>query len=337
MPGGFKNNKKTIIILSLIVIVCTLFISDKIFQFDERRINGAHTILLLIGSLAATPLFIILIVSFLGTLKKKFGIYDFFIGDEGTYSLSRLQAVLWAIVIISYQISVIGAILVNKNATLFNYQASFSESSVWLLSLSLSSYIMVKGIMVDKISKNPMIKNRRSKNPQWCDILIGDNGLDFAKCQMLIWTVIAIFAYLVSCYYFINHLLIDTPEKINEMFKHFYEDYSSSEIAKKPELPFVPYLPWTFVVLMGISQGAYVGKKLVPTFKIDEAKEGASAGAKDNIARIDIEIATKQAILNNMKPITTVGILNRQQLQLEMQDLLSQRDREQHSINKLQN
>ena len=325
VKNGFRNNLKTILFLSGILLICYLMLFTDILHFSESRRNGAHTIIIMIASLDITILFIIVIVAILGTLKKKFGIYDFFIGEEGTYSLSRLQAVLWALVIIAYQISVIFTLLKGKG-TLLYYEASFSESSVWLLGLSLSSYIAVKGIMIDKIAKQPSIKNNRSKNPEWCDVLLTDDKLDFAKLQMLIWTIIAIFAYLSSCYYFLGHLLVDTQQNITCMFRHFYEDYASAKIDNKcPELPFVPYLPWTFVVLMGLSQGAYVGKKLVPTFKEQEAGEQSALDFTDKINQLDIEIAARQRLLNNLKPITPIGIQNMKQLQLSVQDLLNQK------------
>lgn len=337
VKNGFVNNFRTILFLSGILLLCCLLLFTNILHFSEESKYGIRTILIMVGSLDITVLFIIIMVAILGTLKKKFGIYDVFIGEEGTYSLSRLQAVGWAIVIISYQMSVIFSLLIGKG-TLQYYEASFSESSVWLLGLSLSSYIAVKGIMVDKIVKQPSIKNSKSKNPEWCDVLLTEDKLDFAKLQMLIWTIIAIFAYLSSCYYFLGHLLTDTQPNITCMFRHFYEDYASVKIDTKcPDLPFVPYLPWTFVVLMGLSQGAYVGKKLVPTFKIEEAGAQATLDISDKIKQLDIAIAAQQSLLSNLKPITTMGIQNMKQLQLSIQDLLNEKASYELELGKIKN
>lgn len=336
--NGIKNNFKTILVLVVILLVCSLGTYTTIFHPSVARHLGQQTIFIIIGSLALTLLLIIIMVGILGTLKKRFGIYDFFIGDEGTYSLSRLQAVLWAVVIISYQIAVIVSLLTGAQKSLILYQAAFSESSIWLLSLSLTSYIAVKGIMINKIAQKPSIKNSRSKNPQWGDILIGDNGLDFAKCQMLIWTTIAIFAYLNNCYQFIWHLLAGDTNFITHMFKHFYEDYGSTVLDKDANTyPYIPYLPWTFVVLMGMSQGAYVGKKLVPTFKIDEAQAQSALDIKNKMTNIDIEIAAKQSLFSNLKPISSVGIENMRQLQLNIQDLLNQKAAYQMQLTQLKN
>ena len=337
VKSGFINNLRTILFLSGILLLCCLLLFTNFLHFSNTGKNVAYTVLIMIASLDITILLIIIIVAILGTLKKKFGIYDFFIGEEGTYSLSRLQALLWAIVIISYQLSVIISLLVGQGSLQY-YEASFSESSIWLLGLSLSSYIVVRGIMVNKIIKQPSIKNSRSKNPEWCDVLLTDDKLDFAKLQMLIWTIIAIFAYLSSCYYFLGHLLTDTRPNITCMFRHFYEDYALVKIDNKyPDLPFVPFLPWTFVVLMGLSQGAYVGKKLIPTFKEEDAVQQDALSYEDKISRLDIEITTKQNLLSNLKPITTMGIQNMKQLQLLIQDLLNEKAGYELRLNRTKN
>jgi hypothetical protein len=242
-------------------------------------------------------LLIILIVLFFGRIDYKIGIFDFFIGDQGTYSLSRVQAVLWAIVIISYQIGVIIALFINNNGNYFSYyQLAFSESAIWLLGLSLSSYIAVKGISVNQITKDPKLYKSRIGKPRWSDLLIGDNGLDFSRCQMLVWTIIAVFVFESKCYYFSNHLVTDKSEIITKLFKNTYDEYSDSQKPLLPNYPFLPYLPWSFVVLMGLSQGVYVGKKLVPTFKLDDIKQSKQDDLQQNVQ----VLATKQALLNNI-------------------------------------
>ena len=332
-----KNNKTFLVLLIIILIISSLIIwgnNNKTLSVTNIRFITATS---LISSLILTVLFFVLITWIFGTLKRRHWIFDFIIGDEGTYSLSRLQAVLWVVVIIGYQISVIIVLLLNHNGeTFYYYQPVFSESSIWLLGLSLSSCIAVKGITVDKISKYPSLYNSKGANPQWSDLLQGENGLDFSKCQMLVWTIIAIFAYYSKCYYYINHLLVDDPTKIVQIFNHTYEEYSN-KIDLNSSLPYVPYLPWTFVVLMGLSQGAYVGKKLVPTFKIDDAKQQLSSDYNNKISKINIDIQAKQALSNNVKPISTIGIQNMRQIQLSIQDLNSKKAEYQTQLTKINN
>jgi len=320
--SGFRNNFKTIIFLFAILGLCSLFIFTNIFHIEETRKSSAITIGVLIASLTLTALFIIFIVSIFGTLKEKFGIYDFFIGDEGTYSLSRLQAVVWALVIISYQVSVMFSLLLNSHAHgLFYYEASFSESSIWLLGLSLGSCIAVKGIMTNKIISSPGIKNRKSGNPQWRDILMGENGLDFSKCQMLIWTIIALFAYLSKCYDFTYQLHLAQPDGITKLFNHFYEDYSADKNKADYSFPFVPYLPWTFVVLMGLSQGTYVGKKLVPTFKVQEAVTSRKSQLDTLKKFYEDQISLNNQLLNSANPSSPAGIQQINKIRQEQFDL----------------
>ncbi len=171
---------------------------------------------------ASTSITILLLVLFSFPFAEKApknGVLDFFIGDEGTYSLSRVQAVMWAIIIMSYQIATIISLSINTHGFYFSmFQLTFSESSVWLLGLSLSSYIVVKGITVNQISKNPKLYKRKISAPAWSDLVMGDNGLDFSRCQMLIWTVIAILVYESKCYYFLTELRIGNINHLAMLF-----------------------------------------------------------------------------------------------------------------------
>jgi hypothetical protein len=202
------------------------------------------------------------------------GFSDFLIGDEGGLSLSRLQAVVWAVVIISYQVSVIILFLWDEQKNISDFQLVFSEQAMWLLGLSLGSYVTVKGITISKINTEPGLFKR--KTPKLLDLIAGDNGLDFSKFQMLIWTIMALFIFETKCYAHLEALYkTDSPKEIEVLFTTELDEYASeeekTETAGSASVP-VPYLPWSFIVLMGLSQGAYVGKKLVPSFKLDDVR-----------------------------------------------------------------
>jgi hypothetical protein len=227
------------------------------------------------------------------------GFSDFIIGDEGGFSLSRLQAVSWAVVIISYQISVI--ILLLSKGKIDTYQIVFSEQVMWLLGLSLGNYVAVKGITTSKVNENPKIFKRRT--PKLMDLISGDNGLDFSRFQMLIWTIIGLFIFETKCLAHLRKLNdAKTDSEILILFTTQLDEYApttgTSNTADNAEIP-VPYLPWSFIVLMGLSQGAYVGKKLVPSFKLDELKESK----EKDLAVLKIDFEAKQQMLENMVTI----------------------------------
>jgi hypothetical protein len=284
----------------------------------------ARTILLLTVSLDITLLSLLLIASLFGRTDYRNGIFDFIIGDEGSYSLSRLQAVAWAVIIISYQVAVILALFNNSNGNYFGYyQPVFSESAIMLLGLSLSSYIATKGITVNNIRRQPARYKARSRKPSWKDLLNGDNGLDFSRCQMLIWTVIALIVFESKCYYFIRHLQSDSYEGIGVLFNKMYHEYGPpAESVTSPSSPFVPYLPWTFVVLMGLSNGVYVGKKLVPAFKLDEIKTAKQGELAVSTRQLEIKKQFLGQLLanTNVQP-TEIDKVNIASLEKNISDL----------------
>lgn len=279
-----------------ITIISGLLILDSSRRQMPTRIRE-KTLALMTGSLGLTILLIVALAAIFGKSNSRKGLMDFFIGDEGTYSLSRLQAVLWAVVIISSQVATMIALLLNDHGNYISYyEAAFAESSVWLLGLSLSSYIFVKGITAKKMTDSPQLWKKKIRCPKWSDILTGSNGLDFSRCQMLVWTIIALLAFFTKCYYFTNYLMVKDYTVVKQLFGHFFEDYASPA-ADPLHLPYVPYLPWTFVVLMGLSHGVYVGKKLVPDFKLDDVKEGKQNQLTSDAAQLEIKKQLLQQIL----------------------------------------
>ena len=274
-----------------ICLLLFVFSGLLLWYFYQKEFNTLSTsaivgILLLIFSTGSTLLFFCLVTWTFGFTDFKRGFLNFLIGDNGTYSLSRLQAVLWAIVIISYQISFILCLCLNKNGFYFNlYQPLFSESANWLLGLSLTSYVAVKGITNNTFTANPLLFKRRKVVPKISDILVGDNGLDFSKCQMLLWTLLAVIVFESKCFYY-NRELISRPQAgVIQLFGRFYDEYNAKNKPEDPT-PFIPYLPWSFVVLMGMSQGVYVGKKLVPTFKLDDMKADKQDAINDQLTQL---------------------------------------------------
>ena len=214
-----------------------------------------------------TTLFLFFLIVILCNAAKIFnGFSDFIIGDEGGYSLSRLQAVSWAVIIISYQVSII--ILLALKNDIANLELKFSDEAMWLLGLSLSSYITVKGITVSKISKDPALYKR--KTPKLRDLITGDNGLDFSKFQMLIWTIMGLFVFETNVFEYLGN------------------------ISAAP-----PTIDPSFIVLMGLSTGAYVGKKLVPTSKLDDIK----VEKQSELDELQKDVEEKEAMLQTM--ITT--------------------------------
>jgi hypothetical protein len=257
------------------------------------------TMFIVIMSFSVVLSAFLLVCILFGNLTFKNGLFDFIIGDEGTYSLSRLQAVMWGITVMASQVQTIEVLFFNHSLSFYDYQPIFSDSSIWLLALSMSSYIAVKGLTLTKIESRPKYYKKRNE-AHWKDILTGSNGLDFSKCQMLIWTIIALGVYISKCYAFENQLLQTKQNKMQELLTHHYDEYEEKRIDPDPGLPFVPYIPWSFVVLMGLSQGAYVGKKLVPSFQLDDIK----VRKQQELFSLTQDISLKKAMLIEIHGLT---------------------------------
>jgi hypothetical protein len=321
--GPDKNYRKTIgrILIILLIALSIYYIILVVIAAELTKLNF---FLILVFSHVLTSCMLWGMVKllmkltsradlqFLSKIRANHSVSDFIIGDDGGYSLSRLQMVIWAITIISYQLSVLLTLLLLKDPSgdrsyLFYYELDFSESALWLLGLSLMSYVSVKGITMEQTKRKPLVfKKKEFKRPEPIDIISGPNGLDFSKCQMALWTLMAIFIFNSRVYEFNKAIYRQgrshNSGEIVKTFSRHYEEYSENEREKlyDPTKPFVPYLPWAFIVLMGLSQGAYVGKKLVPTHKVDSVKEGL----KDKIASLMDGLLIKKDLFSQQLALT---------------------------------
>jgi ribosomal protein S3 len=235
------------------------------------------------GGVACVAL-LLLIMKFLLGGGKKFS--DFITGDDGRYSLSRLQAVLWAVFIISHQFSV--ALMLLSPYKLWAFDLVFTQNITWLLGLSLGSYVLVKGITVNRTQTTGIPIIRFAPKP--ADLVTGDNGLDFSRFQMLIWTILGLAVYIAKCNSY-DWCLLYRPAEISQLFK--------------PEN--LPDISGTFVVLMGLSQGAYIGKKLVPTYQVNQVRENSLQTLQGQATQLELDNKYAEQTLNTIKPHTVMG------------------------------
>lgn len=276
------------------------------------------TLILKLSGPLITLLFFVLLRALLAP-KKKFD--DFFVGEEGTYSLSRLQMVLWAYFIISFQVSTIVILLYRNNLNSFNLV--FSDEVLWLLGLSLGSYVSVKGITVDRIAKR---KTLAAKTKSWSDLITGNNGLDFSRFQMLIWTAIGLMIYAVKCNHYFSGILAVTSTE--ELAKYF-------TAPKDESASLLPSIDMSFIVLMGLSQGAYIGKKLVPSFKVEEVKRKLTSEYTEQLSTMDIGIKFKENEVALMKASNKYPAEKIQEMETALASLKQKRDEQNAELEEL--
>jgi hypothetical protein len=192
---------------------------------------------------------------------------EFFKGEDGKYSLSRLQATVWAYVIIGYQVSTFVTVALLGKEELHQFSLVFSEEAIWLLGLSLGSYVTVKGITISQKNETPplaVVNALKKREAKWADFVCSDEGLDLSKFQMLIWTLFAVITFVVSYFNYIDKITV--ASELGESLKPFFPPFSDQDANGNTILPTVDM---SFIVLMGLSHGAYIGRKLVPSHKVE--------------------------------------------------------------------
>jgi hypothetical protein len=287
----------SLIVLGLLISL--FFFKLKNLDLSDYSVSFFFGLVLIVISIGLTVLLFFAITSVFGFTNFKKGFLNFIIGDNGRYSLSRLQAVGWAMIIIAAQFSVIICLCINPHLGFSYYDPIFSESEIWLLGLSLGSSIAVKGITVNNAVNNPRTAMSETVIPRLQDILSGDNGLDFSRCQMFIWTLLAAVVFLSKVFFFNQAVFLASADTISKLTTHFYDDYGTNILVDK-RMPYVPYLPWSFIVLMGLSQGVYVGKKLVPSFKLADMR----SDKQQQLIVQKTELEKKKVILDGILKVT---------------------------------
>lgn len=152
-------------------------------------------------------------------------------GADGKTSTSKLQFLLWTgVIAFSYVALFAERVRLDEISPI----DEIPENVLIALGISVVTVSGAKGITANYVNTGRLIKPNGGGGGAAKD---DDGYADLSKIQMLLWTFIALFAYLLAV--------------IHEI-----------EVARLPEMPDIdPAL----MVLMGLAQGAYLGKKLVTT------------------------------------------------------------------------
>lgn len=179
-----------------------------------------------------------LVIAMLVTGRK---LGQLWLGADGTPSTSKFQFVLWSTVILFVFGTIATLYLAHRKPIDTDAACSFPQN-VWIvLGLSGITAIAAKGITVGHINAGRLTTHATEGG-----LLTSDaGGPELFKVQLLTWTFVAIVIYAVQ---FLQALSALTPDKL----------------TTAPGCH-VPDIDTTLMVLMGLSQGTYLGKKLVTT------------------------------------------------------------------------
>lgn len=218
-------------------------------------------------------------------IGKSKSILDYFKGKDGRASTSKFQffvftfAFVFAFVLIHTFIW-----FVTRHFVLID---NIPKNVLLAMGFSGVTFVGAKAITVTQIStgklSKPDISDPKpvttgapavpppSTQPvvnSWTFLVTDDDGnLDFSKFQMLIWTLIAVTIFIINAYQIICDL---TPPKEIALLKGY-----------KMPTPTLPDINDALMVLMGLGQGAYLGKKLVlaPTPRLTGISVAVAAAA----------------------------------------------------------
>lgn len=159
-------------------------------------------------------------------------------GRDGALSTSKLQWLVWlAVIVFSYTVLWVARASAGRYVAISDVPANVLA----VLGISTGSAVLAKGITVAQISNGQTAKaNAAGGNPAASGgALSDDDGVfDLGKVQVVAFTAIAVIIYLAT----LLHRLRTNP--VNTA---------------------LPNIDSSLLVLMGISHGGYLGKKLVTT------------------------------------------------------------------------
>ncbi|MCB1158205.1 MAG: hypothetical protein KDK45_11945, partial [Leptospiraceae bacterium] len=168
----------------------------------------------------------LIILGIIAFIMKRWNYYEMILLESttNTYSLSRFQAASWTIVLMgAYFYLAISHGLLLRNGQI----PDFNSSLLILLSISYG------GLLTSHTLGNKKTKNERSDTPPALSNLIMEGGvISLPRLQMFGFTIVSIIIYLYTLY--TSNLLLGLPD-----------------------------MPPTLLSLLGVSQGGYLGGKVM--------------------------------------------------------------------------
>jgi hypothetical protein len=162
-------------------------------------------------------------------------------GYDGATSSSKFQFFLWTLVVLyAYIVIVVDAYYNHSNVQL---GISIPQNLILVMGLSATTMLAAKGITSNYADTEKVDKSETGKGGLFLD----DSGYpDLAKIQLMSWTFIGVGIFLLKTL--------------------------SGIIGSTEALMAVPDIDGTLVALMGIGEGAYIGKKIIT--KDDKSAQG---------------------------------------------------------------
>jgi len=191
--------------------------------------------------LGITIFIVVVMMAFLRWKEGKFRFTDLIREADGYPSLARMQFLCWTLIVLfcfttTTMVRLLGGLSEPPGATMI------PENLLLLMGISVS-VTPISAYMTQTKYGDPKKEDLERSNLDsisWSSMLLENNMPSLSRFQMLSWTILSIIMYLSTFYVQLAKLNISQLSSFN-----------------------LPNIDYTMVVLMGLSQGAYLGGKFV--------------------------------------------------------------------------
>jgi hypothetical protein len=173
-----------------------------------------------------------------GKIAEDYRLKKLVVGADGRASSSKLQWTLWTIVVLFTFMTVYIARGINGH---WNPIQEIPQNALIAMGFSITTMAAAKAITTENVASGQLTKAPKTSGSFLGDIIKDDSGFpDLSKVQMMSWTFIAIITYIL----YLGTMVFTKTGEIEKVL-------------------IFPDIPSALMVLMGLGQGAYIGKKLV--------------------------------------------------------------------------
>jgi hypothetical protein len=198
-------------------------------SWSDRHQEFLHVWIPVLAGLA----FLALVFVLYWVWKRSWNVFVLAEGADGRLSTSKFQVLLWTIVVLYGYVVVETGRFMRGN---FDALDKIPPNVLIALGFTIGTATLAKGITTSFIAAGRIKKNPDPTSGPGTLVADDDGIPDLSKAQLLAWTLLALVVYVVRVFY---QLRVATPE--------------------------LPDIDATLMVLMGLGQGAYIGKKLTTT------------------------------------------------------------------------
>ena len=159
-------------------------------------------------------------------------------GADKRASSSKLQWTLWTIVVLFTFMTIYIARAING---VWDPVQEIPQNALIAMGFSITTMAAAKAITTENVASGQITKVPKANGTFLGDIVKDEDGFpDLSKVQMMSWTLIAIVTYIL----YLGNIVFTKTGTIEKVL-------------------IFPDIPAALMVLMGLGQGAYLGKKLV--------------------------------------------------------------------------